>query len=99
MEPPSAASRPKKTRFELIGWLFSNPIATFDNLLPVVRDPAHDSTDKSRCHTKQNVIQHWMFCFDKNRISYHSPDKNAVLWEVADNLIAFWTKKTTIELR
>ena len=86
---PSVTKRPKKSRFEAIGWLFGNPIETFDNLLPIVTAP-----------TKQNVIQHWMFCFDKNRNSYHSPDKNAIIWEVTDNLIAFWTNNVaTKELR
>ena len=97
----SVALRPFKSRFQAIGWLFGNPIETFDNLLPMVTTSASSSksTDNSFCPTKQNVIQHWMSCFDKKRTSYHSPDKNAVMWEVTDNLMAFWTNKTAIELR
>ena len=91
----SSSKRPMKSRFQAIGWLFGDPIETFDNLDLTITDPA--SFDK--CPTKQNVIQHWMFCFDKNRTSYKTPDKNAIIGEVTDNLIAFWTNKTTIELR
>ena len=96
------AKRPKISRYQAIGWLFGNPIETFDNLLPMVASVASPvSTDKSFCPTKQNVIQHWIFCYDKKRSLYHSksPDKNAIISEVTDNLITFWSNKTAIELR
>ena len=99
----SVTKRPKISRFQAIGWLFGNPLETFDNLLPMVASVASVaspvSMDKSFCPTKQNVIQHWIFCYDKKRNSYHSPDKNAIISEVTDNLIAFWSNKTAIELR
>ena len=98
----SVTKRPKISRFQAIGWLFGNPLETFDNLLPLplaasVASPV--SLDKSLCPTKQNVIQHWIFCYDKKRNSYHSPDKNAIISEVTDNLMAFWSNKMAIELR
>ena len=96
----SVTKRPKISRFQAIGWLFGNPLETFDNLLPLATSMASPvSLDKSLCPTKQNVIQHWIFCYDKKRNSYHSPDKNAIISEVTDNLITFWSNKTAIELR
>ena len=96
MASSSVTPRPQKSRFDAIGWLFGNPLETFDDLLPI---GAPISTDKSICPTKQNVIQHWIFCFDKNRTSYKSPDKNTIIGEVTDNLMFFWTNKTSVELR
>ena len=79
MASPSVTPRPQKSRFAALGWLFGNPIETFDNLLPMVASVASPvSMDKSFCPTKQNVIQHWMACVDKNRDSYQT-DKNAII--------------------
>ena len=86
---------PFKSPVKSIGWLFGDPLESFDNLWPI---SASSSTDKSFCPTKQNVIQHWMFCVDKNRDSYQS-NKNATIYEVVDNLMAFWSNKTSIQLR
>ena len=85
---------PFKSPVKSIGWLFGDPLENFDNLWPI---PA-SSTDKSFCPTKQNVIQHWMFCVDKNRDSYQS-NKNETIYEVVDNLMAFWSNKASIQLR
>ena len=94
----ATVKRPYKSKSEALGWLFGNPIDSFDGLIPVIT-PA--SKDYSFCPTKQNIIQHWMWCIDKTRDSYHdSPDKNDIIYEVVDNLIAFWSNNTTgIELR
>ena len=91
--------RPYKSKSEALGWLFGNPIDSFNSLIPVIT-PA-SLKDYSFCPTKQNIIQHWMSCMDKTRNSYHdSPDKNDIIYEVVDNLIAFWNANTTaIELR
>ena len=89
--------RPFKTRSEALGWLFGDPMDSFDCLIPVIT-PA--SKDYSFCPTKKNVVQYWMACMDKTRNSLHSPNKNAIIWEVVDNLIAYWNANTTgFELR
>ena len=94
----AAVQHPFKSRSEALGWLFGNPLDSFDSLIPVTT-PASPK-DYSFCPTKQNVIQHWMACMDRTRNSYHSPAKNVIVWEVVDNLIAFWNNNTTeIELR
>ena len=91
--------RPFKTRSEALGWLFGDPIDSFANHISVTSTPA-SAKDYSFCPTKQNIVQHWMACIDKTRNSYHSPDKNAIIGEVVDNLITFWTNSTTgFELR
>ena len=100
MSSPSKATvkRPFKSRYETFGWLFGDPIDSFANHILVTSTPA--SKDYSFCPTKQNVVQHWMACMDRTRNSLHSPDKNKIIWEVVDNLIAFWNANTTgIELR
>ena len=94
-EVSEAVKSPFKSPVKSIGWLFGDPLENFENLWPI---PASSSTDKSFCPTKQNVIQHWMFCVDKNRDSYLS-NKNAIIYEVVDNLMAFWSNKTSIQLR
>ena len=95
----ATVQRPYKSKSETLGWLFGDPIDSFANHIPVTTAQA-SSKDYSFCPTKQNVIQHWMACMDKTRNSYHSPDKNAIIWEVVDNLITFWNNNTTgIELR
>ena len=33
--PSNLASKTFKTKFKLLGWLFGNPLQTFDNLIPV----------------------------------------------------------------
>ena len=94
---PSKATvqRPFKSRSEALGWLFGDPIDSFASFAT----PA-SSKDYSFCPTKKNVVQHWMACMDKTRNSLHSPDKNAIIWEVVDNLIAYWNANTTgFELR
>ena len=95
----ATVKRPYKSKSEALGWLFGNPIDSFNSLIPVIT-PA-SLKDYSFCPTKQNIIQHWMSCMDKTRNSYHdSPDKNDIIYEVVDNLIAFWRNNTTgFELR
>ena len=69
---------------------------SFDSLIPVTIPPK----DYSFCPTKLNVVQFWMHCMDKTRNSYHSPAKTEIIWEVVNNLTAFWSNNTTgIELR
>ena len=101
MSSPSnttTVQRPFKLRSEALGWLFGDPIDSFANHIQVTTTPA--TKDYSFCPTKQNIVQHWMARIDKTRNSYHSPDKNAVIWEVVDNLISFWENNTVgIELR
>ena len=98
----ATVKRPYKSKSEALGWLFGNPMDSFDSLIPATTTttPA-PSKDYSFCPTKQNIIQHWMSCMDKTRNSYHdSPDKNDIIYEVVDNLIAFWRNNTTgFELR
>ena len=63
---------PYKSPVKIIGWLFGNAMENFDNLLPIqatTSAAASILTDKSFCPTKQNVIQHWMACVDKNSTS------------------------------
>ena len=97
----ATVKRPYKSRSEALGWLFGDPIDSFADLFPVTTTTAPTSTkDFSFCPTKQNVVQHWIACIDKTRNSYHSPDKNAIIGVVVDNLIEFWKTNTTgIELR
>ena len=95
----NAIKSPYKSPVKTFGWLFGNSMETFDDLLPIhVTTSASTSTNKSFCPTKQNVIQHWMACVDKNRDSYQT-DKNAIIWEVTDNLIEFWNNNSSLELR
>ena len=89
----NAIKSPYKSPVKMFGWLFGNPMENFD-----MTTSASTSTDKSFCPTKQNVIQHWMACVDKNRDSYQT-DKNAIIWEVTDNLIEFWNNNSSLELR
>ena len=88
----ATVKRPFKSKSEVLGWLFGNPIDSFDSLIPVTAAPA---LDYSFCPTQKNVVQHWMACMDKTRNSYHSPDKNVIIGEVVDNLITFWNNHTT----
>ena len=89
--------RPFKSRSEALGWLFGNPLDSFNSLISVTTPPS--SKDYSFCPTKQNIVQHWIACMDKTRNSFIY-DKNAIIWEVVDNLISFWNDNTTgIELR
>ena len=81
--------RPFKSRSEALGWLFGKPLDSFNSLAPLTTVPALPE-DYSFCPTKQNVGQYWMACVDKTRNSYHSPNKNFIIGEVVDNLIAFW---------
>ena len=93
----ATVQRPYKSRSEALGWLFGNPMDSFDSLIPVTPP---SSMDYSFCPTKQNVVQYWMNCMDKTRNSYHSPAKTEIIWEVVNNLTAFWSNNTTgIELR
>ena len=94
---PATVQRPFKSRSEALGWLFGNPMNSFNSLAPTI-SPA--SKNYSFCPTKQNVVQYWMECMDKTRNSYHSPNKNEIIWEVVDHLIEFWKNNTIgIELR
>ena len=93
----ATVKRPYKSKSEALGWLFGNPLESFNSFIPLTTPLLKDY---SFCPTKQNVIQHWIYCMDKTRNSYHSPDKKALIEQVVDNLIAFWTSNTTgIELR
>ena len=95
----ATVNRPFKSRFEALGWLFGDPIDSFANHIPVTSTSASEK-DYSFCPTKQNVVQHWMACMDKTRNSYHSPDKNAIIGEVVDNLTEFWNNNVTgVELK
>ena len=93
----ATVKRPFKSKSEVLGWLFGNPMDNFNSLIPLI--PA-TAKDYSFCPTKKNVVQHWISCMDKTRNSLHSPNKNAIIWEVVDNLIAYWNANTTgFELR
>ena len=93
----ATVQRPFRSKSETLGWLFGTPLDNFKDNIPVTTALMKDY---SFCPTKQNVVQHWMACMDKTRNSLHNPDKNAIIWEVADNLIAFWKNNTTgIELK
>ena len=97
-EVSEAVKSPFKSPVKSIGWLFGDPLENFENLWPIPASSS-SSTDKSFCPTKQNVIQHWMFCVNKNRDSYQS-NKNGIIYEVVDNLMAFWsTNNTSVQLR
>ena len=99
MSSPAKATvkRPYRSKSEALGWLFGDPLDSFATNVPITT-----ALDYSFCPTKQNVIQHWIACMDKTRNSYHSPDKvkKAIIGEVVDNLITFWSNNTVgIELR
>ena len=102
----SSASAPKpfKTRSQVMGWLFGKPLDTFDNLLPIPVTTSGSSSTLNldlKMPTDQNVIQHFIHLFDERRDSYHLPDKfqNSVIWDVTDNLIAFWELYSGKEVR
>ena len=97
----SAPSKAKKTRFQVLGWLFGKPLETFDNLLPIRLPVATTSTASTsgsnisasdlKMPTEQNVMQHFIHLYDERRDSYRLPElQNSIIWNVADNLIAFW---------
>lgn len=103
---------PFKPRYEAIGWMFGNPLADFNNLLPV-KEPG-PSTSKSQTPSSLSevamdmdkilpsnldVINHWIFVCDKTRTSKAFPEANEVVWKVTENLRKFWQNYTSIELR
>ena len=91
-------SKAFKTKFELLGWLFGNPLDSFDNLVPSIS--ASRSTDIS-WPTEKNVMQHWIHLVDERRETLHvsSDFYSSITWNVVDNLIAFWELYSSKELR
>ena len=84
-----------KTKFELFGWLFGNPLESFDKLLT-----SPPSTDIP-WPTDQNVMQHYMHLVDVRRNSLHLREDfySSVIWDIVDNLVAFWELYSEKELR
>ena len=95
---------PFKTKFKLLGWLFGNPLEKFDIL--ITSSSTSDSTSASSSTeipwpTDQNVMQNWMYLVDLRRDSLHVTDGfyASVTSDIVDNLIAFWKKYSSKELR
>ena len=91
---------PFKTKFKLLGWLFGNPLEKFDILITASSTSASSLTEIP-WPTDQNVIQNWMYLVDLRRDSLHVSDGfyASVTSDIVDNLIAFWKKYSTKELR
>ena len=93
-ENSSKASRISfKTKFKQFGWLFGNPLETFDNLIST-------STEIS-WPTDQNIMQHWMYLVDERRDNIHVSDDfySSITWDIVNNLVAFWELYSPKELR
>ena len=88
-----SSKTPFKTKFEIFGWLFGNPLETFDNLVT--------SPSTLVWPTDQNVFQHWMYLVDERRDSLHTSGDfyTSIIWDIVDNLVAFWELYSTKELR
>ena len=109
-EPPpndeSSSSTPSKksfsTKFKLLGWLFGNPLESFDNLVPVNATPSTSGSQQDiPLPTDQNILQHWIYLVDERRDSLRMPDEFyvSITYEIVDNLIAFWELYSSEELR
>ena len=83
-----------KTKSKLLGWLFGNPLETFDNLVT-------SSSTEISFPTDQNVMQHWMYLVDERRDNIHVSDDfySSITWDIVDHLVAFWNIHSTKELR
>ena len=83
-----------KTKFKLLGWLFGNPLETFDNLVT-------SSSTEISFPTDQNVMQHWMYLVDERRDSLHLSEDfySSITTDVVDNLAAFWELYSPKKLR
>ena len=69
-----------KTKFKQFGWLFGNPLETFDNLI--------STSTEIRWPTDQNIMQHWIYLVDERRDSMRMSDDfyNSITYDVVDNL-------------
>ena len=83
-----------KTKSKLLGWLFGNPLETFDNLVT-------SSSTEISFPTDQNVMQHWMYLVDERRDLLRMPEDFyvSISWDIVDNLVAFWELYSSKELR
>ena len=104
VESSSTPTPPKtlfKTKFKLLGWLFGNPLETFDNLLPATSPSTSGSHLDIPLPSDQNILQHWMYLVDEKRDSFHRPDdfQVSITWDIVDNLVAFWELYSSKELR
>ena len=89
-----------KTKAKLLSWLFGNPLATFDNLIPIDQSPSTSHSDIP-LPTDQNILQHWMYLVDERRDSLRMPDEFyvSITYEIVDNLTAYWQLYSSEELR
>ena len=95
-------SKTFKTKFKLLGWLFGNPLQTFDNLIPA-KSPSTSGSSSADISmpTDQNILQHWIYLVDESRDSLRMSDEFyvSITYDVVDNLIAFWELYSSEELR
>ena len=91
---------PFKTKSKLLGWLFGNPLEKFDILITASSTSASSLTEIP-WPTDQNVMQNWMYLVDLRRDSLHVSDGfyASVTSDIVDNLIAFWKKYSSKDLR
>ena len=64
----TSQKKPFKTKFQLMGWLFGNPLQTFDNLLPVIT-PSTNS--KLKFGKKSVFIEQKRIFFTFSKIQKH----------------------------
>ena len=103
--PPKAKKSPPKTRYELLGYFFGQPLESFENLLQVQPNAnpstsASASPNQSRIQpTDLDIIRHWMYHEDQHRTTKRHSDVNTI-GIVTDSLIDFYTKyHPSVELR
>ena len=96
--PSNLASKTFKTKFKLLGWLFGNPLQTFDNLIPATFPSTSDDIPMP---TDQHILQHWMYLVDERRDLLRMPEDFyvSISWDIVDNLVAFWELYSSKELR
>ena len=101
--PPKAKKSPPKTRHELLGYFFGQPLESFEKLLqiqPTAQPSTSASVNQNKIQpTDLDIIRHWMYHEDQNRTTKRHSDVNTI-GIVTDSLIDFYTKyHPSVELR
>ena len=84
--PPKAISKysPLKKRHEVLGYIFGQPLESFEKLLEVQPSTSATTTNQTKIKpTDSHIIRHWMH-LDKNN--------GNLIGIVTDNLIDFYQK-------
>ena len=95
-ETPPKAKRSLKTREEILGYFYGQPLESFENAQPTTTATGDQSKIKP---TDLDIIRHWMYVEDQNRTTKSHSDVNTV-GIVTDNLMKFYIKyHPSVEIR